>query len=237
MLQIATGRFARKVELYETKHRFTLFTNAVILNAPNIETAFGTIFPSTVSRSWTIEVIERQEATTPTGEKEFFLSTLGTEIAQDFAILLSFALAATFTTDEKKLSELIASAPPVLGGTPNSKYLAKVFDECLYVSAEEIDWLRVLFERLLKLPRNAFVATLSAIRRYVQSTHIVSVEPSLAYTLQVMAIEAIAQNDTEGHVQWSDIDYAKARAIDKALCALTEDEANEVRTVICKHEN
>ncbi len=239
MLQIATGKFARDVPLNSTKHRIVLYTNAVRFDSPIIETVFGNLMPASVgnpTKAWVVETTEKLEAEALSGENEIMISTGGSDIASDFAVVLSFVLNLTFTTSEQSLRNLISSEPSEIGVTPSNKFLARTFDESVYVSDEEVEDAISFMKKLWLLERTEFKVIVNGMRRYVLATHRMKEEPSLAYALLVMAIEAIEQNITEAQVDWADIEEAKRSRIDAALKGASADVSVGVREAICDTE-
>ena len=96
MLQIVTGMYFRSgVRLNSTMHRAVLYTNRVFLRSDEIELPVGKLLPSTgfprVS-AVTVSVAEHLEAELPDGKDDILIATSGTELIDDLADVLSFAL-------------------------------------------------------------------------------------------------------------------------------------------------
>ena len=239
MLQIGTGKFARDVSLHSTKHRFILHTNAMRYDSTTIETVFGNLMParSESFNAWVIETTEILEAVTLSGEREVLISTGGANLASDLAVVLSFALNLTFTTSEHSLRSLFASQKSHVWGGVSNKFLLRTFDDNVYISDDDIQNITSFTKKLWLLKRTEFKAIMSGIRRYVHATQMLIEEPSLAYALLVMAIEAIEQNTTEYNVDWTDIVEAKRNKIDAALKWADKDISVRVRRAICESDS
>ncbi|GAA2698446.1 hypothetical protein LV78_008002 [Actinosynnema pretiosum] len=120
MLQIITGMYFRDVPLNQTEHRRTLYTNVVFSEQVQVELPMGYLTPDgdrAAINTVLVHLTERLEAVLPDGSDEFMISTGGDAIADDLAVVLSFALNATFTPVREKADRLIhaaAGAPIVL---------------------------------------------------------------------------------------------------------------------------
>ena len=240
MLQISTGRFARDVELYETVHRSIIFTNLRFLQSSEIDTVFGKFTPSSV---WgnigaiMCQYSERLEAIGLDGSKNNMISTGGSYTASDLAVVLSFCLNATCTTDAELTKRLISEVPPMTGGTANNKFLKRTFDKSIIVKEEEVENLKCFFNQLLNLKRKDFESVINAMRRYVLATHRMAEEPSLAYVLLVMALESLIQKNELSEPQWREFEESKRLSIDKILKKIPETHAQDLRSAILKGEH
>jgi hypothetical protein len=186
MLQIVTGMYFRPgVSLNSTVHRAVLYTNRGFLRGDEVELPVGRFLPSTgfsLVSTVTLSVSERLEAVLPDGSNATLIATSGTELIDDLADVLSFALNAVFSRDHDLVHRLVGdqtaqrrrlSAPNQLRGT---------FDQLLFVTDAEIDDVRQFMTRLVALRRSEFEAAMKAIRRIVRAWQKVADDPTIAYT-------------------------------------------------------
>ena len=186
--------------------------------------------------AWVIEITERLEAETLSGKKDVLNSTGGTHTAFDLAAVLSFVLNLTFTISEHSLRNLTSPKPTNGLGLPSNKLLSPTFDANVIVTDTDVENIISFTRKMWHLKRTEFKAIMSGIRRYVVATHMIIDEPSLAYILLVMAIEAIEQNTSEVKVDWEDIGERKRRKIDAALEGSDKELAATVKNAVCETE-
>jgi hypothetical protein len=85
------------------------------------------------------------------------------------------------------------------------------------------------------MKRRDFVAAMRAIQRYVTATHRVVDDTSLAYSLLVMAIEALTRTVEAPLASWLEYDQAKRSRIDKALKEADPEVADRVRIAVLEN--
>lgn len=241
MLQIVTGRFFRPVKLYETLHRGVLFTNYVTPDPIVFETPIGRILPSTRmtgAHTFTHEIVEKLEAVRPDGGMEALISTNGEELIADLAVVLSFVLDISCTTDAALLDRLTAVKSSRRAVRDRPAALApRRFDEQVWGQDGDAERVNAFMSKLVSLERKTFEAVMRAMRQFVFAGDRLADDLSLAYVLLVMSIESLAQSFEGPAPEWADYDPGKAKAIDRALADASPAVAEAVRAAILANEH
>ncbi|MCK1354233.1 hypothetical protein IVB56_25030 [Bradyrhizobium sp. CW7] len=240
MLQIITEKFFAPGERYETLHRAILYTNYRVMRGEKITTPIGTLFPSTGLQSLgtlTCEILEKQEKY-PEGKPGVFVATLGDDLINDFAAVISFFLNVTCTPDPDLTRRLLSQERPSLGveAVP-SRFIQRMFDREVHGKDGDADALSAFITQLLGLERKRFAQAMRSIRQFVIGSHRTADDLNLAYTLFVTSIESLAQT-FDGHVaEWADYDARKRSTIDKALDGAADNMADRVRKAVLANEH
>lgn len=180
-----------------------------------------------------IEAEEQLEAVTPEGQPEILVATAGTELLDEAAAVLAFALNVSFGRNQRSLSGLVSS-PSVGGGLGRaSNVLARTFDPAVVLKQEDFEGANNLLKQLVALNRRYYEAAIRAIRRVVDATYLVAEDPTTAYTMYVAALESLAQvAEFPLEHDWHQYDSAKKKIIDDAVAGLDEDAAERVRQAV-----
>lgn len=236
MLQIASGMYFRPgARLYETLHRFTVYTNGYRIDRAPIELPIATLRFSTGIAPFvpvSVEVWDRLEAERPDGEAEFMVATSGDELVADVAAVLAFVFNTTWSTDRDLVRRLVPSARAERprGGPPSQ--LRRTFDPEVLLSDESLADAAAFSSRLLALHRPEYEKAIRAIRRVVDATLLIADDVTLAYTLFVAALESLASGVTAARTTWDNFDGRKRSLIDEAIGDLTEEQAQRVRAAV-----
>ncbi len=231
--------YFRAVPFNETEHRRTLFTNANFPLHQHVDLPVGHFTPATARDSVNTVLVyftERLEAVRPDGTDEFMVSTGGDSIADDLAIVLSFALDATFTPVHRKAVRLI-TAP---SGTPHaptpSDILPRTFTPQLVLHEVDLNDLRSFMTSLLRLNRGVYEKAIRAMRRIVTASERVADDPTLAYTDYVAALESLSAGFDATASEWDRLDPRKRRILDPALDSLSPEDRERIRAAVLDSE-
>ncbi|MDX2289784.1 MAG: hypothetical protein NW217_13295 [Hyphomicrobiaceae bacterium] len=241
MLQIITEKFFPPGERYVTPHRAVFYTNYRANRSGTFTTCVGTLTPSTDHlplATFFCEMVEKQEKY-PDGPKPGVLvSTGGDELLNDFAAVVAFFLNITCTPDHGLTRRLLLSERPSLGveAIP-SRFISRMFDARVEEAPDDAAALDTFLTKLVGLERKSFVGAMQAIRQFITGMHRISDDLSLAYTLLVTSIEALAQ-EFDGHIaSWPDYEQRKRMRIDDALTGASDHTARRVREAILANEH
>jgi len=186
MLQIVTGMYFRTgVRVNSTVHRAVLYTNRGFLGTDEIELPVGKLLPSTGFQpvpTVTVSVTEHLEAVLPDGTNDIRIASGGTELIEDLADVLSFALNAVFSRHHDLVHRLVPDSLAHRGRSSASSQLRGTFDPLLSVTDAEVEDVREFMTRLLALRRPEFEAAIMAIRRIVRAWQKIADDPTIAYT-------------------------------------------------------
>jgi hypothetical protein len=239
VLQVITGKYFRDVRFNETEHRRTFYTNANFLRRPRVDLPVGHLTPAT---EWsTVNTVlahftECLEAVRPDGSGDFMISTGGDSIADDLAVVLSFALNATFTPVRAKADRLISN-PSGSHHTPvPSDILPRTFTPQLVLNDADIEDLRAFMTALLGLNRRVYEKAMRTMRRIVTASERVAEDPTLAYTDYVAALESLSAEFEVSAPDWNRLDSRKRGILDPVLDALTPANAERIRSAILDSE-
>ena len=241
MLQIVTGKYFRPVELYETPHRRTLYTNYRIfrdtvwtLPVGNLRFSTSSGGPATI----TAEILERLEAVNATGEREVMIATGGHDLIADLADVLAFAFDVICSPSHDLANRLIV--PPGVSadaGRMRDRQLPQTFNSSVIMKDGDEQLLNGLISKLVALDRKTYERFMRAIRRCVVATHRVSDDISLAYTLLVAALESLARLTEPKPAEWADYSPDKRKRVDEALSDAEDATADAVRSAILQNEH
>lgn len=241
MLQIASGMYFRPgVPLFETLHRFTVYTNASRIDKAPVELPIASLRFSTRFEPFvpvTIEVWDRLEAERPNGEPEFMIATSGQDLIADVTAVLSFATNTTWSIDRDLVRRLVQSAPSDRPRQGPASQLRRTFDSQVGLSDFDIADAAAFSTRLLALRRAEYEKVILAIRRVVDATLLIADDVTLAYTLFVAALESLAANTEAPAVAWDAFDGRKRMLIDAALTDLSEEQAQRVREAVLQADS
>ena len=242
MLQIVTGMYFREgVRLNSTVHRAVLYTNREFLGSEEIGLPVGKLLPSSGFQpvsTVTVSVTEHLEALLPDGRQDILISSGGTELIDDLADVLSFALNAVFSRDHDLVHRLVPGSPQHRSRWSAASQLRGTFDPLLAVTDAEVEDVRSFMTRLLELRRPEFEAAMRAIRRIVHAWQKVADDPTIAYTNIVAAIESLSARHRGLPVPtWQNVDGRKRRIIDAALEDADESTAARVRQAVIEAEH
>lgn len=239
MLQIATGKLFTKSVERENRLRGMLYTNAIIEREASIETAAGSLLPSS---SYSIrphaliyEFVERMEGD---GIKPGVLvSSTVDPYLQDFSVVVSFALNCVCTPDVDLAKRLTSGVRGLVTRVAPQELVSRFFEKEYWCKSDEIEFLKDFTNKLIGLPRTTFLGVMRALRTYVNGMHRITDDLELAYTLLVASVESLAQ-DFDGHdSDWESFDERKRTAVDEALFGADADISQRVRDALLRVEH
>lgn len=239
MLQIASKKYYQTADFYETLHRTVYFTNYQALRASEFEHPLGRILTSSgfsIPASFTVELIEFQEKH-PDGPKAgAIISTGGTDYTDDFVAVASFVLDACIVSDANEFSRLVPEINQHPRRNSPRALIKGMFDAQINHKDGNDLALADTIQRLIGMDRKSYEAAMRAIRRFVAACQKVEEEPTLAYTLFVMAIETLAQYDNDQPADWSQLQSKRRNPIDLTLSDLPTEKATAIRDAILAGE-
>ena len=238
MLQINSG----KMFLNETEERHrlrgVLHTNLRISGTEPIETAIGSILPVTNLRDPKTIVYELTERFEKNPTVAANLHSHGVDpYLKEAATVISFALNATCTPDYQLTRRLLSRRPNLMGDAQPKKLLSRVFNEHVFVQADEIEDFVKFAALLIGLKRKRHLAAIRAMSMYVTGIHRIADDYELAYTLMVAAIESLVQKCDGHQPEWNDYAEEKRNKIDEALAEADALTAEKVRKAILQIEH
>jgi hypothetical protein len=235
MLQIAAGRFFRPdVQLNETEHRYTVYSNAWFIGNPRIALPVGEVIASTemgIISSAMVAVVDRLEQQRPDGTDDFMVATGGTDLVDDLAYLMTFVLNRTVSRDHDQTQRLVAGDGTPRGRSANDLFPV-LFEPRQTVQPDQWDDLRQFMSDLLDLSRDDFARVMRAIRNAVHATRRALDDPTGAYTDLVAALESLADKELSTPVTWDRYDGFKRKIIDAAMVDMHPEMADKVRTAV-----
>lgn len=238
MLQVITGMYFRDLPTTETPHRRTLYTNASFDGRDRVDLPIGHLVPSTNrARINTISAHFTERLAVPDdGSPVRLLSTGGEAIADDLAVVLSFALNVTVTSIHEKAARLIGS-PTGSHHDPNpADILVRTFSPRVRVSDDDINDLQTFTTDLLALKRGTYERAMRAMRRIVTACERALEDPTLSYTDFVAALESLSSDTEVPTPTWPRLDLRKRRILDPALCSLAPGDRERIQAAILQSE-
>ncbi|MER7169188.1 hypothetical protein ABT336_24395 [Micromonospora sp. NPDC000207] len=239
MLQVITGMYFGDVALNATEHCRTLYTNADFSVVGQVDLPGGTLTPTTDTEDLhtaLLEYTERLEAVLPDGTEDFMISTGGDEIADDLAVVLSFALNATFTPIREKADRLIKEPSDSNRRLVPADVLPRTFAPHLILRANDVEALLAFTTSLLALNRRVYEQAMRAMRRIVTASERVAEDPTLAYTDYVAALESLSVETEVLDTGWDRYPHEKKKVLDPVLAMLTGEQAGQMRSAILEAE-
>lgn len=239
MLQIATGKLFSADQWRENHLRTALYTNASLEREVRIETKFGNIAPSSSYAArphlWIYDFVERMEEVDK--KPGVLISRTVDPYAQDFAVVVSFALNCVCAPDVDAVRRLISGQRGLVTGVSPPKMVHRFFDETVHCDAKDIAFLTAFTAHLEGLHRKTFLEVMRALRTWVQGMHRIADDLALAYALLVASVESLAQAFDGYKSDWASVDERKRQAIDASLADATPEIAERVRNAIVAHEH
>lgn len=235
MLQIAAGRFFRPhVPLNETEHRYTVYSNAWFIGDPPIALPVGEVIASTEMghiSSAMIAVVDRLEQQRPDGTDDFMIATSGTDLVDDLAYLMTFALNRTVSRSYDQTRRLVTGDGTPRGRSANDLF-PELFEPRQTVQPDQWDDLRQFMRDLLSLSREDFARVMRVIRNAVDATRRALDDPTGAYTDLVAALESMSDDELSTPVTWDRYDGSKRKIVDAALLDAGEVVTDRVRAAV-----
>lgn len=235
MLQIAAGRFFRPdVPLNETEHRYTVYSNAWFIGDPPIALPVGEVIASTEmgnTSSAMIAIVDRLEQQRPDGTDDFMIATGGTDLVDDLAYLMTFALNRTVSRNHDQTRRLVTGDGAPRGRSANDLF-PELFEPRQTVQPGQWDDFRRFMNDLLSLSRDDFARVMRVIRNSVDATRRALDDPTGAYTDLVAALESISDDKLSTSVTWDHYDGSKRKIIDAALIDVGQEVADRVRAAV-----
>ncbi|WP_439832603.1 hypothetical protein [Aeromonas caviae] len=238
MLQICSGKLFKKEIQYRNNLRGVIYTNLRLFGDDKIDTAAGSLLPtSSLGESNTI-VYEIEELIESSGQGPGVLISHGVDpYILDFSILLSFILNCTAYPSYTLTDRLLGGQRGISTHSRPNDVVKQVFDKDIYLQESDKEHLIEFTKHLIGLERSTYIGVMRAIRTYVTGIHRIADDFELAYTLLVASIESLAQ-DFDGHISsWDDYDQSKRRIIDNALYSAEEAISENVRKAILSIEH
>lgn len=227
------------VALNETEHRRTIYTNVDFSEVGPVGMPVGDLTPATDMgpvNTVLLRFTERLEAVLPDGTDDFMISTGGDEIADDLAVVLSFAVNATFTPIREKADRLIKTPSESTRRLVPADILPRTFTPRLMLRPVDVEDLLVFMTSLLALNRDVYERAMRAMRRIVTASERVAEDPTLAYTDYVAALESLSAGTQVPDTGWDRYPHEKKRILDPVLKELSEGQAERVRSAILEAE-
>ncbi|WP_067504313.1 hypothetical protein [Actinoplanes sp. TFC3] len=202
-----------------------------------VDLPVGSLTPATdteVVNTVLLEYTERLEAVLPDGTEDFMISTGGDEIADDLAVVLSFALNATFTPIREKADRLIKKPSESTRRLVPADVLPSTFTPRLVLRAADVEALLAFTTSLLALNRKVYEQAMRAMRRIVTASERIAEDPTLAYTDYVAALESLSADTVVPDSGWDRYPHEKKKILDPVLAKLPEEQTTEMRSAILK---
>ncbi|KIK82982.1 hypothetical protein [Pseudomonas sp. W15Feb9B] len=237
MLQASTGKLFTNPTGHTNLLRGVLYTNMDVYGEESIETAFGKIYATSMRRRPNVmscEIVEHIEYH-GTGPGILVSNSIDVYLG-DFSDVISFAMNVICTPDVELANRLLNETPRP-GLTSPKKIVRRIYDSNIHVAREEFRDLEKFSSELLGLPRQKYLKVIKAIRTYVTAIHRLSENLDLAYTLLVMAIEALVKDVGEYTSTWEDVEERKRQRLEKAIEGLDKDVRAEIQAAIVESEH
>ncbi len=235
MLQISSGKLYQNGIGRENVLTGVIYTNLRIIPEKRIETAAGSIFPTSHlnnSLSLIYEFTEKMER-----HKGGLVSHGIEPYISDFSAILSFALNCIATPDHDLTNRLKSSQRGLSTPAPPNNIVNRFFDSQIVLKPNEESHLVRFIEHLIGLKREHYLGVMRAIRTYVTGMHRIADDLELAYTLIVASIESMAQDFDDHDSTWDDLDPKKRKLLDKALKETEISTVEKVRAAILEIEH
>ncbi|MHC5133437.1 hypothetical protein ACYSTU_20105 [Pseudomonas glycinis] len=237
MLQASTGKLFTNPTGHTNLLRGVLYTNMDIYGEESINTAFGKIFTTTMQRRPNVISCEIVEHIEGAGDRPGILHSNNMDVyLGDFSDVIAFALNIICTPDVELANRLISDSPRP-GLTSPKKLVKRIYDSNVHIARNELNELEVFSSELLGLNREKYLKVIKAIRTYVTAIHRLSENIDLAYTLLVMAIEALVQDASGYTSSWKDVEEKKRKRLEKVLDGLDIGVCEEIKAAIVESEH
>jgi len=155
------------------------------------------------------------------------------EIIEQFRLLCTFGLRATFAEDRSWVAHLCRTG--TLGRSDEyapSQRLPRYFAPRVDGDMEEAQEFAALVEKILSLSRSDFLSIMTAIRAFSGALEVVGSSLDLAYSMLVYALESLSQKYIEYEPKWADFDDRTRRQLDPLLANVEPETAQGIRAAL-----
>lgn len=244
MLQITTGIYFRlSVALNSHRHRQVYYTNRSFLPFEDVDFPVGRVLPTTTMSGVStvmIEAVEHREALTEDGREDFVLASGGTELLDDVADVLSFAMNSIFSRDHDLVHRLVPASTDTSGRPPRGRAADQLRDTLQpnrHASEATIEDAREFMRKLIALRRLEYETAMRAIRRVIGAWRKIDERPTAAYTDLVAALESLADKAQNVPAPtWENVDSRKRKVLDPVLADLNEQKRADVQDAVIEAE-
>jgi hypothetical protein len=231
MLQIITGKFFKSDDRHVSEGKGVLHSNYRWYLA--VETCVGRLEPLGTRAALTTYLytftnqIERQQG-------NFSIVRTGDgEIIEQFRLLCTFGLRATFAEDRSWVAHLCRAG--TVGQSDEyapSQLLPRYFAPRVEGSLQEAEEFAALVAKTVSLSRSDFLSVMTALQALSGALEVVGSSLDLAYSMLVYALESLSQKYIEYEPQWADFDDRTRRKLDPLLAELEPGTGAAIRAAL-----
>lgn len=238
MLQINTGKlFTLSVERV---NRLTgvLYSNLRLPHGRDIQSSAGTLRSTgfgPTDLALVYEINEQIELV-PTGPGALASHTVRPYL-EEFAVVAAFGLGGIVGQSEAAVRALSDGRPGRSANGAPSEYVSRVFDQTIYLTAQDVDEFEEFVAELVALQRKSYLGAMRAMHTFIAGLCRIPDDLAQAYTLMVSALEYLAQDFDSFLPTWADVEDRKRRALDNALAGVNETAATALRDAVLSHEH
>lgn len=238
MLQICSGKLFQKEVQYRNNLRGVIYTNLRLFRDTKIDTAAGSLLPTSNLGPSNAIVYEIEELIESSGQGPGVLISHSVDpYILDFSTLLSFILNCTASPSYNLTDRLLGDQRGLSTHSTPKQAVKQVFDKEVIFKESDEQYLAEFIKHLIGLERSTYLGVMRAVRTYVTGMHRIADDFELAYTLLVASMESLAQ-DFDGHISsWCDYDQRKRKLIDNALSGADDAITESVREAILNIEH
>ncbi|MHB1078841.1 MAG: hypothetical protein ACYC67_05520 [Prosthecobacter sp.] len=232
MLQIITGKF------FETENRHTFDGKGILYSNFNsflpIETCVGRLEPVDARSSPVGYVYTYVNQIEQSKNNQFGIIRAGDgEIIEQFRLLCSFGLRATFAEDRSRVSHLCRTG--TVGQSDSfapTQMLAGYFKTQINGEQADSQLFIEMVAKVISLGRNDFRSIMSALRAFNGALEVVGSSLDLAYSMLVYALESLAQKYISYSPNWSDYDVRTKSELESIFAALPAEQSDRIKNAL-----
>ncbi len=234
VLQIITGKFFKSEERHISDGRGVLYSN-YRWYLP-IETCIGRLEPLGTRACPTAYLFSFKNQIEKEKGNFSIVRTGDGEIIEQFRLLCSFGLRASFAEDRSWVTHLCRTG--TIGQSDDyapTQLLPRYFASRIEGVQHEAQTFAELVAKTLSLSRSDFQSVMSALRAFSGALEVVGSSLDLAYSMLVYALESLAQKYVQHQPQWPDYDQRTRAKLEPILAALPSEQANGIKAALLDH--
>ncbi|UOR12635.1 hypothetical protein [Halobacillus amylolyticus] len=233
MLQISTGKFFEKDDLYINDGKGILYSNYSWRDS--IDTCVGKVEPVDNHGNISAYVFCYENRMEKGG---ILVRTGDHEIIEQFQLIFSFFFQC-FTDPDRNAVEMNCRKNK---RNMNDEFLpyefaGRNFEPKINGNEQEVKEFNVFLERLMGLERDKYKQLVQCLEAYNNSLVALNYNFELAYSLLIYCLESISQSFDSYEPTWDDYDQREKLKIDEVLSELEEEQSDAIKSILLENRH
>lgn len=236
MLQIITGKFYDSDDRFHNDCKGILYSNLSFSGTKKIghitiqsAEACGAIAAYVISYDNQLQQMHSNFELVKVGDEE---------ILRQLKNILAFGLNAVFDEDRATVERICKKKENANNRySVPSEFVNDILDTKRNISDDDMNSFVAFFEHIMLLSREDYINVLNCIVAYNASLRLLNEDVSLAYSMLVYCMEALAQSYDAYAPTWDDYKEDKKRALEKVFDVLDDESVEKIKEILIKDEH